>query len=455
MKSEIDGVEAVLLCGGESRRLGYPKEMLRVEGAPLAVKITERLKEVFASVSVSSNRPDFLRYCLDVPIHRDEFEGVGPLGGLHAGLKHARTEKCFFLACDMPLVHNDIITRIVSRALKSEAPATIAHADGRMQPLCAVYSRSLLPLLEKQLATRQELSVNRFTRLFRTETVQVEPPDAMCFRDIDGPEDVEILHEAFDDVEPLPIKTVPLTGGARTCDIVAQEWSVAIYVNGLKLVTVLCLPAALCELAAGVAAYLGLVKHRDDIRAVEPDYSARRVTMKITAGDQEIRKAAQLLITSTCGANVYGGGLPMLIAGRGPGRFVVSRTHILDCIQGLRAMAPAFSVTGGTHQAAFSDGRDVRLFFEDIGRHNALDKVLGKALLDGRDPGMGVLVSTGRLSSEMVVKALRQKVPVLASRSAVTTNAIRLAGECGLTLVGFARGERMNIYTVPERVKDA
>ena len=140
---------------------------------------------------------------------------------------------------------------------------------------------------------------------------------------------------------------------------------------------------------------------------------------------------------------------------RRPGRFVVSRTHVLESLRGLRAMAPAFSVTGGTHQAAFSDGTGVRIFFEDIGRHNALDKVIGKALLDDRDISRGVLVSTGRLSSEMVVKALRQRVPVLASRSAVTTNSIRLARESGLTLVGFARGDRMNIYSAPDRVKDA
>ena len=117
-------------------------------------------------------------------------------------------------------------------------------------------------------------------------------------------------------------------------------------------------------------------------------------------------------------------------------------------------MGPVFSRSGATHQAAFTDGERVRLFFEDIGRHSAVDKIVGSALLAGMDLSQGALISTGRLSSEMVVKAARQGVGVLASPSAVTTNSVQLARKYGVTLVGFARGGRANVYTLPERVID-
>lgn len=454
MEKVTDQIEAFLLCGGGSRRLGYPKEMLRVDGEPLAAKMVQRLKEAFASVSVVSNRPEFLRYCLDVPVYQDEFRDSGPLAGLHAALAYAVARKCFILACDMPLVHNGLVRFIADRALQSDAPAVIAGAGGRRQPLCGVFDVQLLPLIERHLSESSEKSVNGFVETVGTEVVEVPPRDAGCFRDIDTPEDVAILSEAFEDVEPLPVSSVPVSSGKRDSDIVAEEWPVAVYVNSLKLVTVLCLPTALRELGVGLAAYLGLVRSKDDILAVGVDYRARRVEMELAVGESQIRKAAQLLVTSTCGANVYGPQLPVTEVSERPGQFRVARTHVLECIRGMRAMAPVFSVTGGTHQAAFSDGRSVQMFFEDIGRHNAVDKVVGRALMEGRDLSSGLLVSTGRLSSEMVVKAVRREVPILASRSAVTTNAIRLAGKYGLTLVGFARADRVNVYTEPRRVKD-
>ncbi|MBT9133929.1 MAG: Sulfurtransferase FdhD [Firmicutes bacterium] len=92
------------------------------------------------------------------------------------------------------------------------------------------------------------------------------------------------------------------------------------------------------------------------------------------------------------------------------------------------------------------------MFFEDIGRHNAIDKVLGCAFLQEIDLWMSALVMSGRISSEMVLKAGRMRVPVLVSRSAPTSLAVDLAGRLGITLVGFVRGRRLNIYTCPERV---
>ena len=134
------------------------------------------------------------------------------------------------------------------------------------------------------------------------------------------------------------------------------------------------------------------------------------------------------------------------------GATVISRTHILECISGLRATAPVFERTGCTHQAAFTDGKRIRYFFEDIGRHNAIDKITGAAMLDEVSLSHGALVTTGRLNSEMAVKALRARTPVLASRSAPTTNAIKLSENYGLTLVGFARAGRLNVYTHPRRI---
>jgi len=454
MTDRIDQVEGVLLCGAGGRGLGFPVEMLRVDGAPLAVRMVERLRQVFARVSVVSDRPAFLQYCLDVPIRPYEFEEGGALAGLQSALKQAALGRCFILGCDMPLVHTGIVRQIAARAAQSGRLAVIASAAGKRQPLCGVYDVRLVPLLETALSRQDGTSLDGFLNLVELETVDIGPSEAPCFRRIDAPQDIRILGEVFADVEPLPVSTVAVRSRRLSSDAVMEEWAVAVHVNTLKLVTVMCLPNALRELAVGFAAYLGLVRDCDSIRALQVDYEARRAMLELPVADDEIRRAAMLLVTSTCGANVYGAELPA-ITEQEPGELRVTRTHILECIRALRPMGPVFSATGGTHNAAFSDGTGVQLFFEDIGRHNAVDKVIGRAILDGRPLSRGLLVSTGRLSSEMVVKALRQKVPVLAAPSAVTTNAIQMAQARGLTLVGFARGGRVNVYAGADRVEDA
>ncbi len=448
---------AIVLCGGSSQRLGYPKEMLRVDGAPLVIRTAERLRRIFSAVHINSNNPAFLRFCSPFPVYPDAVRDMGPLAGLHAGLRHAGTDRCFFLPCDMPFVPDDHVRRLVERALASSAKAVTACLPGRREPLCGVYSRELLPRLEVLLTGESHRSVAAFLDAVGAESVDFSAADAPSFRDIDAAEDIPLLNRIHADVEPLPVARLPIRSGRSSSpasDIVAVEYPLSLYVNGLKLVTVLCLPTAMREMAVGLAVYLGLVRRREEIRGIRMDYDAKRAMLQLDVSDEAIRSASQVLITSTCGASIYGG------RGESPGDEAVSEgrrirlAHILDCLRVLRPMGPVFSRAGSTHQAAFSDGERLRLFFEDIGRHNAVDKIIGASLLEDMDLAHGVIMATGRLSSEMVIKAARRGVPILASPSGVTTNAVDLAAKHAITFIGFARGGRANIYTRPERVID-
>jgi FdhD protein len=133
----------------------------------------------------------------------------------------------------------------------------------------------------------------------------------------------------------------------------------------------------------------------------------------------------------------------------------IASLQLLALMSLLPEAQPVFQETGGTHAVALAspDG-GVFIAAEDVGRHNAMDKVIGRALMEKRDLTRLAALLSGRISFEMALKCIRAGIPILAAVSAPTTMALALAQELNLTLVGFARGERFNIYTHPQRVQD-
>jgi len=112
-----------------------------------------------------------------------------------------------------------------------------------------------------------------------------------------------------------------------------------------------------------------------------------------------------------------------------------------------------FLNTGGVHSVALGTDEGILLFHEDVGRHNAMDKTIGEASLKNIELFDKTVLTSGRVSSEMLIKAAKGQIPVIVSRSAPTDLAVELANNLGITIIGFARGQRMNIYSNPGRVK--
>jgi len=134
------------------------------------------------------------------------------------------------------------------------------------------------------------------------------------------------------------------------------------------------------------------------------------------------------------------------------GRIRVGSSHISTLMEEFRARSELHRQTGGVHAAALADRKELLVFREDIGRHNAVDKVIGAYLLEGNNFGDKILLSSGRLSSEILHKAAACGVPIVVSRSAPTDRCVALARQRSITLIGFARAQRMNIYSGGERI---
>jgi FdhD protein len=237
--------------------------------------------------------------------------------------------------------------------------------------------------------------------------------------------------------------------GAPASDMVAVEEPLALYVNDRKVVTLLYTPPMAMELALGYLFSEGLINSRDDVRSL----SLRKGRVVIDIKGKVPEDYAGGTVTSGCGGGLvaaYPEALKKIKKVKS--RVSISRSKVFELADSFRKMSALFEETGGVHSAALSDGSGIIQFADDVGRHNAADKVFGSCLLKGIEAAGKLLLTTGRVSSEIVLKCARSGVPIIISRSAPTSLAVELAERFGITLAGFVRGKRMNVYTKPERI---
>lgn len=249
-------------------------------------------------------------------------------------------------------------------------------------------------------------------------------------------------------------------GASRVDDRVAVEEPLEVRVNGRAVCITMRTPGADRELAAGFLLSERVVSRAADIGHVSTEAAAGGgdavdVRLVDEAGVQWMHLQRRVVTGSSCGlcgsADIVS--VVRACAAVAGGQQVAAAT-LLGMPAVMRRAQAAFDQTGGLHGAALFDlGGGMLCCREDIGRHNAVDKVVGWALLGGMLPLSGaVLCVSGRVSFEIVLKAATAGVPIIAAVSAPSSMAIDLAERCNITLAGFVRGEAFNIYTHPGRV---
>lgn len=237
-------------------------------------------------------------------------------------------------------------------------------------------------------------------------------------------------------------------------DQVVREQRIELVLNGAPLLAMLALPRDVEALALGFLVSEGLWGDRTRLPEVHFDASAGQVRC---VGSFNEDAAESIHRRWTFGTGCGGGG-----TGRDPSQLAQCRPldsqHTVRVAQ-LTALGREFGrqgvlyrMTGGVHACGIADNDKVLLFAEDVGRHNAFDKVAGMALQCGMDVSDKIALTTGRLSAEIVGKAIAHGVPILASSSAPTAMGVQWARRFSLTLVGFLRGARLNVYTGYQRV---
>jgi FdhD protein len=259
-------------------------------------------------------------------------------------------------------------------------------------------------------------------------------------------------------VRQVKIRKLNLATGKtqELADYIAEEKPLHLFVNKIYWATILCTPQDLKEMAVGHLLSEGVIKSVDEIEEISLKEENETCIVRLGSGiDVEDRvrlsRLHQRVITSACGE-----GSPHQYKGKTPlvkSKLQVKAQVVFDSVNQLNFKAQQFRQTGGVHVAAIceADGTQVALA-EDVGRHNAVDKVIGMAALAKADFGECFLVLSGRMSGDVAFKAARVGLPIVASIAAALSSGIVLAEAANITLVGFVRGKRMNVYTFPERI---
>jgi FdhD protein len=231
---------------------------------------------------------------------------------------------------------------------------------------------------------------------------------------------------------------------------VVREFPLRLIVNGRELATLIVSPHQLDRMVAGFLRLQGFIRELDDLLSCGICAESGRADIRIRG---EVPERLTPILTSGCGTGITFS-LPETGKKSRPEGVPaqLSPAAVFRSMQELVQRAEQYRYHGGMHSAAISDGRSLLLYAEDVGRHNTIDRLAGEALFRRLDLRGMLLVTSGRVSSEMLAKAASLGIVVVASRTSVTDLAVRMAEQAGITLISYLRGDSFEICTHPERL---
>ncbi|PAW63216.1 MAG: hypothetical protein B9S36_05175 [Verrucomicrobiia bacterium Tous-C2TDCM] len=447
--------DAALLAGGRSSRLGRDKAFIDWRGLPLYAAQLRKLGSIGPERLWLSTRPDqpFPEVLEGVARVVDAVPGLGPIGGLQSVLAASEAPFLLVLAVDLPKMEPSFLERLLDGAV-----GVVPRSERGWEPLAACYPRAaLLDLVEAFLAAgnrRLQDLLDEAAARGIVKPLHLDEHSVPLFANLNTPGDLATFERGKHD-EVVSIDRYGLDGvGVRLLDHVAAEEPLAIRVNGMDVSVTMRTPGHDDELAIGFLFTEGVIHGVEEIAEIAhcPDVDPEAVG---NALDVRLRREADLssltrhvFTSSSCGIcgkatieSVFGNFPPVGI------HEPPDPCLLLSLSAKLRAAQETFERTGGLHASALFDrAGNLLLLREDVGRHNALDKVIGNALRHDLPMDELILLVSGRISFELMQKALAARIPVVVGISAPSSLAVKLAKKSGQTLVGFLRERGFNVY---------
>ncbi|MBN2248487.1 MAG: formate dehydrogenase accessory sulfurtransferase FdhD [Coriobacteriia bacterium] len=452
-------VTAAVLAGGRSQRMGVDKTLLLFDGEPLVRRVAETAASVCEHVAVVTNRPEAIEAAglpPSVRILTDEVAYQGPLGGLVTALAAAEDEWVLAVAADMPWLEPSVIRALWDA--RAGAQMVMPVGEKGPEPLLALYHVSCLPEARRVLASGRRRLIAIASSV---ETVEV-PLDT--FKDVDPglrsivnintPEELLESRDLASDSDEQPATRVSVIEvGTRAARGMPSERPITVFLNDGEIATMQGTPEDLADLGVGFLLSEGFITDREALESVDVDHKRGLVYVRSREEAPPDVAERKRYVTSGCGKGItfasvgHARGIEPVVSDAR-----IGSEQIYDLVGQLARSASSYRDTGGMHSCGIAVDGKLLVVREDVGRHNALDKLFGRIWLDRIDARDGVLLTTGRISYEMAVKAAKARIPIVVSRTAVTDLAVDIAERASLTLVGYARGGKLVVYTNASRI---
>ena len=236
---------------------------------------------------------------------------------------------------------------------------------------------------------------------------------------------------------------------------IAGEHPLTLYLDKREIVTLMTLGGAPEALAIGYLRNQRLVERLEDIAAVQVDWETDSVAVTTThSADDLDERMGRRTVTTGCGqGTMFGDLLEEIDRVSLPAEGRLDEATLHGLLDAVRHHESIYKQAGAVHGCALARGAEVLMFVEDIGRHNAVDAIAGRMWLEGLDGGDKIFYTTGRLTSEMVIKTAQMGIPFLVSRSGLTQMGYDLARRVGMTMVGRSQGKHYLLFTGAERFR--
>ena len=449
-------LDAVLIAGGKSSRFGEDKAFFDWNGEPLFQRQLKKLlalgpNQLWLSANGDQDYGELPNGVIRVD---DDDEGLGPVGGLLNVFKRSEAERIVVLGVDLPLMEEGFLAKLVD-----DDSGIVPKTQRYWEPLAAVYPReAMLAILESAMEQgnrKLQRLLDKAEQSGVTRAYAVSEEEGLLFTNLNSREDLEKIDPHRRD-EGLNLRRYRVERGwVEEGDRVAMEEPLEVRVNGQSVAVMMRTPGHDEELATGFLLTESVIESADDIAEIQhrPDLdpeavgNSLEVTLKKETDLSELTR--HVFTSSSCGVcgkatieSVFQQFSPIE---RG---ITLNSDFLLELPGKLRKQQETFDRTGGLHASAlFSTEGELLLLREDVGRHNALDKVIGRSLRDQIDLSKMVLLVSGRISFELMQKALAGGIPAVAGISAPSSLAVKLARDSGQILVGFLRERGFNVYS--------
>ncbi|NLM05452.1 MAG: formate dehydrogenase accessory sulfurtransferase FdhD [Tissierellia bacterium] len=461
----------IILAGGQSMRMGFDKQTLTTNGKTHLESILSDMQKVFSEIIISSNNPDALLDLKDnysFTIVQDELKDRGALAGIHAGLELSSSDYTFVTAVDMPnidLAHINLMKGKLQTLGHFDGLVNINRKTNDIEPFFAFYHSSMADEIKK-MTDEESHSVKHFIDRHNFAKIQYplnKQQDMDIFYNINNKKELRDFQERMDpDLKRWSSLTYQAEGpilcereiiryknerATTLMDEVVTETTLDLIINGINYERLYCTPKDIYPLIVGHLFVQGLIDGEDEIKDYNLSHQDGKLTDLIVEVSlfKEVEKGHPIVTSSGL---VPQAEMESRSSYKEDVDIVIDSRKLQELSARFQDISALFVRTGGSHATALIHDGKIVDFKEDIGRHNALDKLIGKGLIDKRDLSQCLVMLSGRMASEMTRKIIRTPITGLFSKLAPTDRSIDLAKKYNLTMIGFIRGPRMNVYNL-------